>query len=843
MWMTSMGFAAVAFVAAVVVGWLLPRPTSAEDRRLQRQLHDLHRRLQALEAERTGAVEGAAPAVEARPEPEPGPAPEPEPTPEAVAVPPVEAPVDPAPAEVVPSRARWQPPSAEKVAVWIGATLGAVALAIGALLGLVAAVEAGWVGPGLRVAAGLVGGTTAWVGSLFAWRRSRVAASALSGAGATAVFGAVWAATSLYHLVPTAVGFPLLVVVVGAAMLQAARRQDRFLGVLATLGGLAASLLLGVDDPALRAGYALVLSSGVLALAARRQWAELPVIVTLGIVAQWLAFTLSGPGPEHQATALIALGLLGLGPAAAAARTPDPATAVTATLAAMTYPLLAALWVVPVDPVFYDPRTGLAVATVAQGPWGPALALALLPVPLWWAARHRDHTGLVLAGALAALPAALAFAGGWTEPHPARALLPVALLAVGRAATTERPRQAPALLPLLLVGLTPLVASPPVGAALIATVAFVALTTLGRRGPAPEPLAALGLPVAALTLLRAADAEGALPVPVALATVAALALHQAAWLRRTEGPTAVPLGWLAALVAPAAFFPALRATWSAALGDEAIGLLPLLLAAVALAGTAVAQRRHGVARDSLPFAVGVAVALGGLTLALPLQLELRWLTLGLALEAAALASLSRQVPHPLLRWGALGLAAVVAARLLLNPWALTWGSADGWPILNWTLYTWGVPILALLHVARVLRHDLAASRGAGHVAAVLPFVAMLLGFALVNVQVSHAFQSGTSLTLSGTTLLQGTVRSLAWGGYGMALLFAGLGGRSRPTRFVGFGFVLLAACKVFLYDLWSLPGFLRVGSLLGLGLFLMVAAFLFERLVLRERPSPVTEAE
>ena len=49
-------------------------------------------------------------------------------------------------------------------------------------------------------------------------------------------------------------------------------------------------------------------------------------------------------------------------------------------------------------------------------------------------------------------------------------------------------------------------------------------------------------------------------------------------------------------------------------------------------------------------------------------------------------------------------------------------------------------------------------------------------------------------------------------------------------------FVLLAAVKVFVVDLWSLPGFIRVGSLLGLGVFLIVAAFLFERLVLRERP-------
>ena len=44
-------------------------------------------------------------------------------------------------------------------------------------------------------------------------------------------------------------------------------------------------------------------------------------------------------------------------------------------------------------------------------------------------------------------------------------------------------------------------------------------------------------------------------------------------------------------------------------------------------------------------------------------------------------------------------------------------------------------------------------------------------------------------------------------------------------------------------DLWALSGFVRVGSVLGLGVTLLVAAFLFERLVLRESQSsdPSTE--
>ena len=50
---------------------------------------------------------------------------------------------------------------------------------------------------------------------------------------------------------------------------------------------------------------------------------------------------------------------------------------------------------------------------------------------------------------------------------------------------------------------------------------------------------------------------------------------------------------------------------------------------------------------------------------------------------------------------------------------------------------------------------------------------------------------------------------------------------------VGFCGVLAAAGTVFLSDLWSLSGFVRVGSIAGLGVTLLVAAFVFERLVLR----------
>jgi uncharacterized membrane protein len=78
------------------------------------------------------------------------------------------------------------------------------------------------------------------------------------------------------------------------------------------------------------------------------------------------------------------------------------------------------------------------------------------------------------------------------------------------------------------------------------------------------------------------------------------------------------------------------------------------------------------------------------------------------------------------------------------------------------------------------------------------------------------------------------VRSLSWAGFGVALLLAGLARRAKWLRIMALVFLLLAALKVFLRDLWQLEGLVRVGSIFGLGGFLLLAALLFQRVVLRD---------
>jgi len=62
-------------------------------------------------------------------------------------------------------------------------------------------------------------------------------------------------------------------------------------------------------------------------------------------------------------------------------------------------------------------------------------------------------------------------------------------------------------------------------------------------------------------------------------------------------------------------------------------------------------------------------------------------------------------------------------------------------------------------------------------------------------------------------------------------------------RLVGFGFLMLTAVKVFLWDLWTLSGFVRVGAFCGWGVTLLLAALLFELLVLRQYGEEAEEKE
>ena len=150
------------------------------------------------------------------------------------------------------------------------------------------------------------------------------------------------------------------------------------------------------------------------------------------------------------------------------------------------------------------------------------------------------------------------------------------------------------------------------------------------------------------------------------------------------------------------FWPFYDAT-ARGFGDAAIGLLPLAFAAISLVAL---YRIYLLFRDAAAdkvlararlrnLALFAAVALGFVAVAIPLQLERQWITLGWALEAMAAIWLFGRLPHPGLKYLATALYGAVFVRLVLNPSVLHY-HAHSTPIFNWLLYTYGVAAVTFI---------------------------------------------------------------------------------------------------------------------------------------------------
>ena len=315
-------------------------------------------------------------------------------------------------------------------------------------------------------------------------------------------------------------------------------------------------------------------------------------------------------------------------------------------------------------------------------------------------------------------------------------------------------------------------------------------------------------------------------------------------------------GWLTSALIGPALFVLFRAAWIEYWGPGAIGLLPVILAAgsvISLAGVSrifsadeAAGDPEAAARRLNYMALFAAIALGFVAAAISVQFEKQWLTIGLALEAAAVFWLFGLVPHPGLKYFGLILFGVVGARLIVNPEVLRY-EPRGAPIVNWLLYTYGVPVLATFAGAWLLRRA-EARRGddpeydwtAGDRTLIAPVVAalgLILLFVLINVEIADYFSQGAYLQFDSTPRLERDLAySIAWGLYSLLLLGLGIWRGIKGLRLAALAFLMLTVGKAFLYDLSALKGIYRVLSFLGLGTALILVSLLYQRFAGKKQP-------
>jgi uncharacterized membrane protein len=263
------------------------------------------------------------------------------------------------------------------------------------------------------------------------------------------------------------------------------------------------------------------------------------------------------------------------------------------------------------------------------------------------------------------------------------------------------------------------------------------------------------------------------------------------------------------------------------------GLVPVAFALPALLGLFVLVKRTPLttAARIAQLALFGGASLFFITLIFPIQFDRQWITVGWALEGAALCWLFRRVPHPGLRLAGVGLLVVVFVRLALNPAVLSYHPRAAFPIFNWYLYTYGIATACLFAAARLLappRH-----RMLGHnVRPLLYTLGTVLAFFTVNIEIADYFSTpgvaALTFQFSGN-FARDMSYSIAWALFALLLLIVGIRKRTAATRYAGLAMLGFTIVKLFFHDLSQLDQLYRIGAFIAVAIIAMVASFLYQR--------------
>lgn len=165
--------------------------------------------------------------------------------------------------------------------------IGILAMLIGVAWFLKFAFDNHWIGPLGRVLIGLLAGAViiAW-SERFRARGYVVFSYSLKSIGSGILYLALWAAFSLYHLVPGSVAFLAMIAVTGCNGFVSWTQNSELLALYAIAGGFSTPLLVstGENHEVALFSYMLLLDFTVLLLVALRPWSRLLFAAYLGTV-------------------------------------------------------------------------------------------------------------------------------------------------------------------------------------------------------------------------------------------------------------------------------------------------------------------------------------------------------------------------------------------------------------------------------------------------------------------------------------------------------------------------------------------------------------------------------
>ena len=396
--------------------------------------------------------------------------------------------------------------------------------------------------------------------------------------------------------------------------------------------------------------------------------------------------------------------------------------------------------------------------------------------------------------------------------------------------------------------------------ALSATLPFLLLIMVTLRLPLANPSPVFGLALLLVILLLGMSEAFSLDLLPTVALVSVLALEHA-WHFEHFDPTraTLPLIWYLGFYALFTIFPFIfyqklagkTAPWATAalagplhfyLVYQLIrtaypggvpGLVPAAFAVPSLLGLFVLLKRTPLtspARNAQLALFGGAT-LFFITLIFPTQLDRQWITVGWALEGAALCWFFHRVPHSGLRLVGVGLLVAVFARLAFNPAVLSYHPRAAFPILNWYLYTYGIATVCLFAGARLLappRHLILGR----DVLPLLYTLGTVLAFLIVNIEIADYFSTPGAVTLTfqfSGNFARDMSYSIAWALFALLLLIVGIRKRTAPGRYASLALLGITVVKLFFHDLSQLEQLYRIGAFVVVAVIAILASFLYQR--------------
>jgi uncharacterized membrane protein len=249
-----------------------------------------------------------------------------------------------------------------------------------------------------------------------------------------------------------------------------------------------------------------------------------------------------------------------------------------------------------------------------------------------------------------------------------------------------------------------------------------------------------------------------------------------------------------------------------------LGLFAVAVAGVhLLLGMKLWKERSAADGDTRPVLLALGIALGFLTLAVPIQFTGFSITLSWALEAAALTWIGPRVNERRVWFGAAAIYAFVFFRLYAFDALLP----DAHPLLmNSRFVTFVVSAVSFWLGAwwlKSTRIPAAVAYVAGHF--------ILLSACLFElrdwVETAVTAENQTSVMAIGVSILMAL--------YAVLLIGIGVAYRSALNRILGLGLIGLVVLKLYLYDVWEASRLFRMAAFVSLGILLLLTSYLYSR--------------